>query len=271
MNVRRSAIAFIAIALLASAALALDIPPKPTQWVNDYNANLLNASQIQQLNEKLEAFYKQSGVQFLILIFPSLEGEDDLGYANKVANIWKVKDDKALMFFVFAKEHKTRIQVGYSMEPVITDAFSSDVLHGTVPPYFRAGDYAGGLNAAIDQIAKKIDPTFVSTSATPAAAPQPQPARSSKGGEADMFFPSIFFLFVILVILPLLLRGRRRGGCGGCSGCIWPMFLGGGGWGGGGTTFGGGGGGGGGGWSTGGSWGGGGGSSFGGGGAGGGW
>ncbi|HEV7570394.1 MAG TPA: TPM domain-containing protein [Thermoanaerobaculia bacterium] len=263
MNIRRSAIAFIAIALIASATLALDIPPKPTQWVNDYNANLLNAAQIQQLNEKLEAFYKQTGVQFLIMIFPSLEGEDDLGYTNKVANMWKVKDEKALMFFVFAKEHKTRIQVSYSLEPVITDAFSSDVLHNTVPPYFRAGDYAGGLNAAVDQIAKKIDPNFVSTTTTPAAAPRQ--ARSSKGGgRADMFFPSIFFLFVIFVLLPLLMRGRRRGGCGGC---FWPMFFGGGGWGGGGTTFGGGGGGG---WSTGGSWGGGG-SSFGGGGAGGGW
>src|SRR5438874_1197371 len=94
-------------------ALALDIPPKPTQWVNDYNANLLNASQIQQLNEKLEGFYKKTGVQFLIMIFPSLEGEDDLGYTNKVANVWKINSDKAVMLFVFAKEHKTRIQVGY--------------------------------------------------------------------------------------------------------------------------------------------------------------
>lgn len=268
MNVRRSAIAFIAIALLASAALALDIPPKPTQWVNDYGTHIINDSQVQQLNEKLEGFYKQTGVQFLIMIFPSLEGEDDLGYANKVANTWKVKDEKALMFFVFVKEHKTRIQVSYNLEPVVTDAFSSDVLRNTVPPYFRAGDYAGGLNAAIDSIAKKIDPSFVSTTtiATPAPARRPQ---SSKSPEADMFFPTIFFLFVIFVLLPLLMRGRRRGGCGGCGGCMWPMFLGG--WGGGGTTFGGGrSSGGGGGWSTGGSWGGGG-SSFGGGGAGGGW
>jgi uncharacterized protein len=265
MNVRRSAMAFFAIALVAaSAAQALDIPPKPTQWVNDYNANLLNASQIQQLNEKLEAFNKQSGVQFLIVIFPSLEGEDDLGYTNKVANVWKVKDDKAVMLFVFDKEHKTRIQVGYGLEGVITDAFSSDVLHTTVPPYFRAGDYAGGLNAAIDQIAKKIDPGFVSTSATPAT-PSRQ-ARSSQRTASNMIPFLIFVFFVIFVLLPLLARGRRRGGCGGCSGCIWPMFLGGGGWGGGGTTFGGGGGG----WGTGGSWGGGG-SSFGGGGAGGGW
>src|SRR4051812_8640818 len=226
MNVRRSAIAFIAIALLASAALALDIPPKPTQWVNDYNANLLNASQIQQLNEKLEAFYKQAGVQFLIMIFPSLEGEDDLGYTNKVANVWKVKDDKALMLFVFLKEHKTRIQVGYSMEAVITDSFSSDVLHETVPPFFRAGDYAGGLNAAVDQIAKKVDPNFVSSSSSSNTTPTRR-RRSSKNKGADMFFPTIFFLFVIFVLIPLLSRGRRRGGCGGC---FWPMmFLGGGG------------------------------------------
>jgi uncharacterized protein len=262
MTFRRSAVAFVAIALLASAALALDIPSKPTQWVNDYGSNTLSAPQIQQLNEKLESFYKQTGVQFLIMIFPSLEGEDDLAYANKVANVWKVKDDKAVMLYVFMKERKTRIQVGYSLEPVITDAFASDILHSTVPPFFRAGDYAGGLNAAVDQIAKKIDPNVSGTSA--ASAPAPRQARSSQGSNANMIFPLLFILFVFFILLPLLSRGRRRGGCGGC---IWPLFLGG--WGGGGgTTFGGGGGGGG--WSTGGSWGGGG-SSFGGGGAGGGW
>ena len=260
MNVRRSAIAFLAIALLASAALALDIPPKPTQWVNDYGTNTLSAADVQQLNEKLEGFYKKTGVQFLIMIFPSLEGEDDLGYTNKVANVWKVKDDKALMFFVFLKEHKTRIQVGYSMESVVTDAFASDVLHETVPPYFRANDYAGGLNAAIDQIVGKIDPTAVGATSGPKPSRR---GRSSTGSGENMFFPSLFILFVIFVLIPLLSRGRRRGGCGGC---FWPMmFLGGGG----GRTFGGGGSSGGG-WGTGGSWGGGG-SSFGGGGAGGGW
>jgi uncharacterized protein len=259
MNVRRSAIAFVAIALLASAALALDIPPKPTQWVNDYGTSSLSASQVQQLNEKLEGFYKKTGVQFLIMIFPSLEGEDDLGYTNKVANVWKVKDDKALMLFVFVKEHKTRIQTGYSMEPIITDAFASDVLHQTVPPYFRAGDYAGGLNAAVDQIVGKIDPSAVGAT----SGPRQPVTRSRRGFGIDRIFGILFFLFIFFVIVPLLSRGQRRGGCGGC---FWPMmFLGGGG----GTTFGGGGSSGGG-WGTGGSWGGGG-SSFGGGGAGGGW
>jgi len=59
MNVRRSAIAFVAIALLASAALALDIPPKPAQWVNDYGTHIISDSEVQQLNEKLEGFYRK--------------------------------------------------------------------------------------------------------------------------------------------------------------------------------------------------------------------
>src|SRR5258708_25095634 len=222
MNVRRSAIAFIAIALLASAALALDIPPKPTQWVNDYGTHILSDSQVQQLNEKLEGFYKKTGVQFLIMIFPSLEGEDDLGYTNKVANVWKVNGDKALMLFVCVKEHKTRIQVGYGLEAVIPDAFSSDVINNTLRPAFRANDYAGGLNAAADQIIGKIDPTAVGVT----SGPKRTPVRSSRGSAASKIFPIIFFLFIFFVLVPLLSRGRRRGGCGGC---IWPLFLGGGG------------------------------------------
>ena len=260
MNIRRSAIAFSAIALVASAALALDIPPKPTQWVNDYGANILSNAETQQLNEKLEGFYKRTSVQFLVMIFPSLEGEDDLGYTNRVANQWKVKDDKALMLFVFMKERKTRIQVGYSMEPVITDAFASDIVHSTIPPFFRAGKYADGLNAAVDQMATKIDPNAVPAGTTPAP---PRAVRSSRGAGVDLKLVMYGIFFVVFVLLPILSRGRR--GRGGCGGCLWPMFLGGFG-GGGGTTLGGGGGG----WSTGGSWGGGG-SSFGGGGAGGGW
>ena len=260
MTIRRGAIAFAALALVASAALALDIPPKPTQWVNDYGARILSTGETQQLNEKLEGFYKRTSVQFLVMIFPSLDGEDDLGYTNRVANQWKVKDDKALMLFVFMKERKTRIQVGYSMEPVITDAFASDIVHSTIPPFFRAGKYADGLNAAVDQMAAKIDPNAVPAGTTPAT---PRAVRSSPGSGVNLKLVMYGIFFVVFVLLPILSRGRR--GRGGCGGCLWPMFLGGFG-GGGGTTLGGGGGG----WSTGGSWGGGG-SSFGGGGAGGGW
>jgi uncharacterized protein len=257
--------------MAAARLLALDIPPKPTQWVNDYGANLLTSSETEQLNEKLEDLYKRTGTQFLVLIWPSLKGDEMLDYTNRVANMWKVKDDKALMLFVFVQDRKTFIQVGYGLEGVITDAFASDVYRNTLAPSFRQGQYAGGINAAIDQLAKKIDPNYVPVTTGTTAAPSTRPVQQqpvSRGtpgpSGSDIVILVVLFIVFIFVILPML---RRGGGCGGCSGCIFPMFWGGGG----GGTFGGGGfSGGGGGWSTGGSWGGGG-SSFGGGGAGGSW
>jgi len=203
-----------------------------------------------------------------VLIYPSLKGEDDLDYTNRVANVWKVKDDKALMLFVFVQDHKIRIQVGYGLEAVITDAYSSRVIRETIAPAFKQGQYATGLNAGLDALASKIDPNFTAPSTGTAVqqpVQRPIAPRSSMPAPSGSDIAILIVLFVIFlfVILPLL----RRGGCGGCGGCLLPMFWGGGG----GGTFGGGGfSGGGGGWSTGGSWGGGG-SSFGGGGAGGSW
>ncbi len=249
---------FALIVLVAASVMALPIPPRPTAWVTD-GAGILSAEQQQALNQKLETLKQNTGTEFLIMTFPSLEGEEVVDYTNRVANMWKVKDDKAVMLFVFLKERKTWIQVGYGLEGVITDAYSSRVYREILVPNFRAGKYYEGLNAAIDALATKIDPNALRGTV---AQKQPALPPGGDGGVAGSIIPIIIVLVFIFFILPMFTR--RRGGCGGC---FWPLFFMGGG---GGTTFGGGGGGGGGGWNVGGSWGGGG-SSFGGGGAGGGW
>lgn len=257
----RKPLAAAAIALcIAAAALALDIPPKPAAWVTD-NAGILTSEQRQALNEKLEALKQKTGAEFLVMTFPSLEGEDVTGYTNRVAEQWKVKDDKALMLFVFPNDRKMWIQVGYGLEDTITDAYSSRVYRQTLVPAFRQQQYYEGIDDAISQLGQKIDPTFAPGS----RALPPESGGSGRAGGMDVVGLLVLVAVFFLIILPMM--RRRRGG--GCGGCFWPMFF----WpggGGGGTTFGGGGGGGSN-WSVGGSWGGGGGSSFGGGGAGGGW
>jgi uncharacterized protein len=269
---------------LAGPARALDIPPKPTAWVTD-NAHLLSGDQQLTLNQKCEDFYRASKAELAVMTFPSLEGEDPLSYTNRVVDQWKVKGDRIAIVFIFAKEHQIRIQVGYGLEGELTDAFASDVYRNTLVPAFRSGNYAQGIDDAVDRMARKVDPNWA-PAATPAAAPantarRPLPDRSGDTFHLGDFLPLIIlFLVIFFIVLPL---ARRRGcGGGGCIGCM-PFFpFGGGGWRGGGwggggwggTTFGGGGSSGGGGWSIGSNWGGGGGgggSSFGGGGAGGGW
>jgi len=240
--------------LLASGALALEVPPPPNTYVTD-QARILSESDARALNEKLAAFEQRSGAQFIVYIFPTLDNEALEDFTIRCAEKWKVgnkKYDNGLILFVFIKERKLRIEVGYGLEPTVTDAFSSRVIREYIAPHFRQGDYAGGLNAAADGLIAQIEHK---------EAPVPPAQRPSGGTSAGgSIFGVLFTIFMIIMIASLITRSRP-----GCGGCFWPMFFLGGGSG---RSFGGGGsGGGGGGWSGFG----GGGGSFGGGGASGGW
>ena len=252
---------------IAARAFALDVPPQPTNWFTDA-AGVVNGDDTAALNAKLQSIEKQSGVRFMVYVFPTLGEEALEDYTIRCAEQWKVwrsrRDDKGLLLTVFVKEHKIRLEVSYPLEPDITDAFSSDIIRNKLAPRFRQNDYAGGLNDAIDAIGAKLGVHPAATAPQPQRSPEPEPVRDTGGFDIGWLIALGFIFFFF--ILPLLTR--RRSGCGGC---FWPMFFLGGG--GSGITFGGGGGGG---WSGGGgggfSGGGfGGGGSFGGGGASGGW
>jgi uncharacterized protein len=242
--------------LFAATAFALDVPPPPTTYVTD-KAGILSETDAHALNEKLAAFEQRATVQFIVYIFPTLDGEALEDFTIRCAERWKVgnkKFDNGLILFVFVKERKIRIEVGYGLEPVITDAFSRRVIDQYLAPHFRQGDYAGGLNAAADAIMAQIE-----HKAPPATPAEPAQPRSSAPAGSRAVGAGCTVAFWIVVILLILIFSRGRG-------CFWPLFF----LGGGGRTFGGGG------WSSGGGgggWGGfsGGGGSFGGGGASGGW
>jgi uncharacterized protein len=248
---------FILLSLFAVSLFALDIPPAPTQWFTD-RANVVPPTEADLLNAKLRQFEQDSGAQFIIYVFPSLEGEAMEDFTIRAVERWKVgqkKYDNGLALFVFVAEKKIRVEVAYGLEGTVTDAFSSRVIREQLAPPFQQGDYARGLNAAADAIITKIK-----TGEEPVPPLQPAGGQGeSAQGEDIGIVPAIIILFVIFfVVLPML----RRGGCGGC---MLPLFFSGGG-----TTFGGGGGFSGGGFGGGGGFSGGGGS-FGGGGASGGW
>jgi len=235
----RARLFFAVLFLLAAPLFALDVPPTPTHWFTD-TAGVVDSASAAALDQKLSSFEQQSGTQFIIYIFPTVGGEAIEDFTVRCAEKWKVgnkKYDNGLILFIFLKERKARIEVGYGLEPTITDAVSARVIRNDLAPHLRQNDWVGGLNAAADslmsQITKKEQPVAPVQPRGTSSAPEP--------GKVDIFALVILFLVFVFVVLPLL----RRGGCGGCGGCglpflFWPggggggFTMGGGGWGGGG-------------------------------------
>jgi len=212
--IRQHSSFFIALLLLlATSALALDIPPAPTQWFTD-TAGIVDSSQAEALNAKLRDFEQQSGAQFIIYVFPSLEGEPLEDFTIRCAEKWKVgqkKLDNGLILFVFTKDRKARVEVGYGLEGTITDAFSSRVIRDDIAPHFQQNDYAGGLNAAADDLITKI------RGGEPAVPPVQQSRSARRSSSSDnagcvqfLIFAAVILLFVILPRLAFRRPGARR-------------------------------------------------------------
>jgi uncharacterized protein len=230
-------LAVVCLTAFPRAAYPLSVPPLKG-YVND-NANILSAGSRNAITAMLKNFDLRTGNEVVVLTIPSLEGDPLEDFSIRVAEQWKIgkkKKDNGVIFLVAQKDRKVRIEVGYGLEGVLTDAQCSRIIRNVIVPHFRKGDYAGGINAGLQAILGAIGQQG------PAAqgAVVPKQAKSTASGLLMMLF--MFFLFFSrfgrLFLVGGMLggmfggRGMSRGGMGG---------FGGGGFGGGGGGFGGGG------------------------------
>ncbi|HZG09437.1 MAG TPA: TPM domain-containing protein [Allosphingosinicella sp.] len=273
------------LALLFAAPAAAQTFPKFTGFVVD-DANVLSPQVEAELKAKLDALQRDTKRQLVVATIADLQGYPLEDYGYRLGREWGVGladvSNGAILFIAPNNprgQRGPRIEVGYGLEPILTDAFSYQVINREMMPRLKAGDIDGAMVAGTDALAGQLRASPEEAQARVDAAVKQFDAtqrRSSAGsgrGSGGSIFPLIFWGIVFMFgILPMLRGGRRgrRYRRRGSNVFIWgPGFGGGGssGWGGGGWGSGGGGGGG---WGGGGFSGGGGGS-FGGGGASGGW
>ena len=217
-----------------------------------------------RISGKLIAIKDQSQRQLQVVTVSSLEGYDITDYANRLFRNWQLGDkarNDGVMLLIAPGERRMRIEVGYGMEPIITDGFSFLVINKIITPKFKAGDLPGGIEAGADALITQmtLPPDQAAQIGAQANAQQRQAAKRQLN-PASLVLPLIFLLFFILpmirrmrggqrygssgmgpVIMWSVLEGMTRGGGGGGGGSDWGGGGGGGGWGGGGGSSGGGG------------------------------
>ncbi len=235
--VRSSAAAYLLFALvfaLATQAFALDIAKlKPSGYVNDF-AHVFDAANAERIEVYCGILERATGAQMAVVTVDTLDGDDIADVANKLYHQWgigkKPADEGVLLLFAI-KDHKDRAEIGYGLEPVITDADAGSIMRG-LRPILRQGSYGPAALAAAQQLGAMI---ASSKNVTLPVDPRVRTRTPVSHG------PSIPWPLIIIGIFFILsLLGRiGGGGGGGFTGFLTGMFLGnmmgrGGGWGGGG-------------------------------------
>ena len=230
-----------ALALIASPALAQTFPKLTGRVVDD--AHLLSPEQAGALDAKLAGLETQSQRQMVVVTLPSLEGYEIEDYGYRLGRAWGIGDKQrndGLLLIVAPAEHKVRIEAGYGLEGIVTDALSSVIIQREMVPRFKANDYPGGIAAATDQLIAQLQlPEDEALKVAAGAAAGAKKAKAPRFDFGTVVFLAIFFLFFVLPFLRAIGGGgRRHGGMPGVM--IFPS----GGWGGGGggSDWGGGGG-----------------------------
>jgi len=141
----------------ASAVIALEVPYLSGR-VND-QANLLDDGFEGQLEERLRLLEEETGAQVAVLTIPSLEGDPLEDFSIRVVETWKLgraDADDGVLILIARDERRMRIEVGYGLEGVLTDAQSGRIIDQLMSPRFREGDFSGGVGAAVEAVSSAI-------------------------------------------------------------------------------------------------------------------
>jgi len=133
--------------------------PELSRRVTDLT-NTLSTGQVAALEDKLAAFEAKKGSQIAVLIVPTTQPKDIAEFGIEVADLSQIGRkgiDDGVILIVAKDDHKLRLEVGYGLEGVIPDAVAKRIIAETITPHFKGGDYAGGINAGVDQLMALIE------------------------------------------------------------------------------------------------------------------
>jgi len=185
------------------------IPEKPEFQTSVYDyINLFNVVEKGELEQKLIKYSDTTSTQIVIATIASTEGEDILYLGARWLERWGIgqaKEDNGILILLARDDRRLSINTGYGVEHLLTDAMSKRIIERDIIPYFKQGDYIGGLNRGADAIFEVMSGEY-------------QGSRPSEGGSDFPFGVFIFLFFVFIIFLIAISASRRGGGKGGGKG-----------------------------------------------------
>lgn len=211
--------------LLTNLGFAQKIPakPNPPRLVNDY-ADILSDKQERALENKLVAYNDSTSTQICVVTVTSLDGTTSDDFAQKLGEKWGVgtKENNGVVILVKPKTADelgdVSIQVGYGMEPYVTDAVNYEIRTKVMIPAFKENNYYKGIDGAVDAIIGLASGAYKSD-------------KNAGGDEEDdaLGYLVVFLAIVFIIVLISASGKNKNGGSGGKSsfwrGLLWGILL----------------------------------------------
>ncbi|MFN9251892.1 MAG: TPM domain-containing protein [Brevundimonas sp.] len=172
-------------------------------------AGLLSPETEAALETRLAQLETDTSDQLVVVTVRSLQDLEIEDYGYRLGRAWGIgqsETDNGVLLIVAPVERRVRIEVGYGLEPILTDAWSALTIHHDILPRFREGAYEAGILAGVEAVEGQLraDPAEAQARAAAAEAPRP----STPVGPAILV--ALVFLFLFLGLIGGGLRGRRR-------------------------------------------------------------
>jgi uncharacterized protein len=205
-----------------SFSLAQQAVPALSGRVIDQTGTL-TPSQISSLDQSLSSFEARKGSQIVVLMVTSTAPEAIEQYAIRVAEKWKIgrkKVDDGAILIIAKADRALRIEVGYGLEGVLTDATSKRIIDQIIVPRFKQQDFYGGISEGVNAVIGVVDGEAL-------PAPTPNNSDIREPGDIRSFLPIIFIAALVLGGILRSMMGRLPGSLvtGGFVALItWFMF-----------------------------------------------
>jgi uncharacterized protein len=191
-RLRRSGLAALLLAYAVTVLAQVAVPPLSSR-VTDV-VGTLTTEQRTALEQRLAAFEARKGTQIAVVIVPTTQPEEIEQFGIRVAEQWKIGrkgvDDGAILVIAI-NDRRLRIEVGYGLEGVLTDATAKRIVDEHIVPRFKQKDYFGGIDAGVTRLMAVIE-----------GEPLPPPKAAGRAAPAsDGGFESFLMVAFVLVFI----------------------------------------------------------------------
>ncbi len=182
--------------------------PKITHQITDITSTL-SAIQTEALENKLAAFESKKGRQITVLIVPTTQPKDIAEFSMEVSDLAQIGSkqiDDRVILLVVKNDQKLHLDVSDSLKNVISDTVAERLMTESVSPYFKSGDFAGGIDAGVSQLMGLLDSENL-----PAVSPENSWFSQNKGAIMYILLVGLVVGFVLSVLMGHLLGGVLAG------------------------------------------------------------